>query len=119
MKIFEKLVLEKFQESILGDEDYSSYIIYEDELIRVIFRKGMEDTLDLFFETSYRLDNIYTDSFVIKKIINNLYKVVWTDMFLYIIGEISIIESGTDFDNDILAIARSNTPLSNYIKSLK
>jgi len=117
MKKLEYYIIKIFQEMKLKENFETRYVIIEDSLLSII---KSEDDLGLYVKTEMILDGRSTKSFKFEKIIDGLYKVIWTDLFYYIIGEKERkdLSSTLDINKEIELIKVSSTPLSSYIKTL-
>lgn len=117
MKKLEYYILKIFQEMKLKENLETRYVILEDSLLAIV---KSEDDLGLYIKTEMILDGRSTKSFRFEKIIDGLYKVLWSDLFYFIIGEKEKkdLSSTLDINKEVELIQVSPTPLTSYIKTL-
>jgi hypothetical protein len=116
MNKLEYYILKIFQKMMITNNTYNRYIYIEGNLLAII--KG-EGELDLYVRTEVVLDGRVISSLRFSKVVDGLYKVVWSNQFLYLIGEIDkskLQESSLSKELELLSV--SSSPLSNYIKTL-
>ena len=73
-------------ESLKLGRNLQRYIELENELI--LITKGTEER-EIYLTTTCNLHNMESPLLKCTKIIDDHYKIVWSDIFLYLIGEIS------------------------------
>ncbi len=91
------------------------YVELEKELISIIKGEGENE---MYVSTECNLNNMGSELLTFIHITGKLYKVKWTDVFLYLIGEIE--EQDVDpalLTKELRAIQVSKQPVTNYLKS--
>lgn len=91
------------------------YITLENELIAIIKGEGENE---LYIVTECNLNNMGSELITYKHVIDNVYRVVWSQVFRYLIGDISDSEIDSALlTNELKLIQLSSQPLTNYLKS--
>lgn len=91
------------------------YIELERELI--LITKGTDDR-EIYLTSELNLFNMESPLMKCVKVIDTHYKIVWTDLFLYLIGELKDQDMDKNLlTNELRMIRISKDPLTNYIKS--
>jgi hypothetical protein len=116
MKKLEYYILKIFQDMMVKENFDSRYILLEDNLLCLIKPKN---ELDLFVKTELILDGRTLNTFRFDKVVDGLYKITWTDVFLYIVGNKNIKDIPYSvITKELELIKVSSNPLSNYIKTI-
>ena len=112
MNKLEYHILKIFQDMVLKEYSDPRYTTLDDELICII--KGPEEK-DLYIKTEAPLEGRVLNMLQFSKIDNNLYKVIWSPKFLYLIGDKN---QDITVSKELELLSLSTNPLSNYIKTL-
>jgi len=91
------------------------YIELEKELLGIIKGEGENE---MYVSTECNLNKMGSDLLTFIHITGKLYKIKWTDVFNFLIGEIN--ESQVDpalLTKELRSIQLSKQPLTNYLKS--
>ena len=116
MNKLEYHILKLFQEMVLKKQYETRYLILDENLIAVV--KG-EKELEVYLKTEIVLEGRVLESFTFSKIVEGLYKLVWTDQFLYLVGEKNKEDVHHSIRTKEIELLRvSSNPLSNCIKTL-
>ncbi len=96
----------------------TEYIFLEGNLFAVI--KGKTSNIDdLFIQTEYVLDDINLGTLTFERIADTMYKVVFTDKFKYLTGQIDNLPRSSDyFTQEINSLRTTEHPLTNYLNTL-
>lgn len=120
MHRLEVYVVEFLQQCLLvealdGSRANNRYIELENELI--LMTKGVDEK-EIYLSTECNLQNMESSLMKYVRVIDNHYKVVWSDIFLYLVGEkLEKDLAPTILTNEIRMIRLSSKPLTNYLKS--
>lgn len=120
MDKLESLIIDFLQfslvmESLNEGKHLSKYIELENELI--LLTKG-QDERDIYITTECNLHNMESTLLKCVKMIDNHYKIVWSDVFLYLIGEKSEVDLESNvITNELRMLKISQQPLTNFLKS--
>jgi hypothetical protein len=102
-------------EALDEKKQLNKYIELESELI--LLSKGTEER-EIYLTSECNLHNMESSLLKCVKIIDNHYKIVWSDIFLYLIGEKSDKDiTPTLLTNELRMLRISSKPLSNYLRS--
>lgn len=116
MKKLEYHILKVFQEMMLKENFSNRYITIDGDLLCLI---KTPTELDLYIKTNLVLDGRSLKTFSFEKILDDLYKVKWSEIFLYVIGDLDKNELSTPLLSKELELIRlSPSPLTNYLKTL-
>lgn len=116
MNKLEYHLLRIFQEMMVKNQTETRYLTLDDNLLALI--KG-EMELDLYIKTELVLEGRLLPSFSFSKVVDGLYKIIWSNQFLFLIGEKSKGEVHHSVITKELELLRvSSNPLTNYIKTL-
>lgn len=113
--VIEFLQYTKMMESLDSSKNLNRYIELEDELL--ILTKGYEDR-EIIITTECNIHNMESTLIRCVKLIDNHYKVIWSDIFRYLIGELNESEVlGNPLTNELRMLRLSDSPLSNYLRT--
>lgn len=102
-------------ESLDERKNLNRYIELESELI--LLSKGTEER-EIYLTSECNLHNMESSLIKCVKIIDNHYKIIWSDIFLYLIGEKNESEvNATLLTNELRMLRISGKPLTNYLKT--
>lgn len=91
------------------------YIELENELILVT--KGVDDR-ELYLTSELNLHNMESSLLKCVKTVDSNYRVIWSEIFLYLIGELPELEMDKSLlTNELRMLRISKDPLTNYLKS--
>jgi hypothetical protein len=116
MNKLEFYILRIFQDMMIKNQNETRYLTLDSNLLALI--KGDKE-LDLYVNTELVLEGRMLDSFSFSKVVEGLYKLNWSDQFLYLIGEKSKVDIHPSVITKELELLKvSSNPLTNYIKTL-
>lgn len=119
MYILENHVVEYLQKCALTEsldqKIHPKYIELEDELI--LITKGVDER-ELYLTSELILVNMESPLMKCVRVIDTHYRIVWTDLFLYLIGELEEKDMDKNtLTNELRMFKISKDPLTNYMKS--
>lgn len=114
MNKLEYHVLKILQDMMLKEVTTPRYIDVEGNLICV--KKGTPE-LDLYLKTELVLEGRRLNMFSFDKVDDCLYKVIWEDKFLYLVGS-NTRDKDIKYSKELELLSLSDNPLTNYLKTL-